>query len=433
MMSGLQRKYDDEIDLLDLIEKVWDGKWKIALFIILGIFIAFGYNIIKAKNFIATTEIRPITTFEEDKYRLFNQSPNDNYKTNDNDNNKTNNNKIRTEKNNKYKDIVIQYLINNKDKNIAEFLKREEKDIITIFEITNRSLLNQYVEEIKEGPILEIGIKKFNLIDKDKFDDEKVYIEKVKKFASEIIILAPQNIDGKEKREIIPYHTIKAKYNDIEKWKKLLVFIDFEVNKKVKNIVTNRFETIISVLKQKKDFELEDLNTRIENVKQDYEEAMKNRLAFLAEQASIARKLGISKNTIENQNFITLNSLTSNVKTINTIYLRGYIAIEEEMRLINNRKNKTSFMQQIYKLQQQKRILEQDKRIHRANNLFANTPIKQDAFKATSVNVSATEYVYEGGSKLKYIAALIIGGMMGVVFVLIENSFAKRKKTIVTS
>ena len=73
-MSDLQKNYDDEIDLLDLIETVWNGKWKIALFIIVGIFIAFGYNIKKIKNFISTTEIRPITTFEEDKYRLFNQS-----------------------------------------------------------------------------------------------------------------------------------------------------------------------------------------------------------------------------------------------------------------------------------------------------------------------------------------------------------------------
>ena len=73
-MSDLQKNYDDEIDLLNLIETVWNGKWKIALFMIVGIFIAFGYNIIKVNSFIATTEIRPITTFEEDKYRLFNQS-----------------------------------------------------------------------------------------------------------------------------------------------------------------------------------------------------------------------------------------------------------------------------------------------------------------------------------------------------------------------
>jgi len=428
-MSDLQENYDNEIDLLELIKTVWDGKWKIALFIIAGIIIVFGYNIKKGKpSFISTTEIRPITTFEEDKYRLFNQSLNKIDKNNNNNNNDDINK-------NKYKDIVIKYLINNIDEDIANFLKGNGKDKVTIFAITNKSLLNQYVEEIKEGNLLEVGIEKFKLIDKEKFDDEKVYIETVKKFASKILILEPQNIYGKEKRDIILYHTIKGNYSDIEKWKKLLVFIDFEANKKVKHIITNRFETIASVQKQKRDFEIEDLNTQIENVKQDYEETTKNRLAFLAEQASIARKLDIKKNIIQPQTVINTTDLAkTNLKIEdNPFYLRGYIAIEEEMRLINTRNNKTSFMKQIYKLEQRKRDLEQDKTLQRANNLFANTPIKQDAFKATSVNISATEYVADDKAILYYILAIILGGIIGVVYVLIANSFANRKKTMVTS
>ena len=121
-----------------------DGKWKIALFIIVGIFITFGLNFKNGKkSFIATSEIRPITTFEEDKYRLFNQTP---YKLNNN---------------NKYKDIVIQYHIDNKDIDIAKFLKGTEGNIVSFFKITKESLLKQYLEEIKEGTLLEVGIEKF--------------------------------------------------------------------------------------------------------------------------------------------------------------------------------------------------------------------------------------------------------------------------------
>ena len=421
-MSDLQKKYDNEIDLLDLIQTIWDGKLKIMLFMILGILIAFGYGIKKVRNFIVTTEIRPITSFEEDKYRLFNQSPN-----------KIDKKRLKIKIDNKYKDMLVEYLVDNKDKNIAKFLKNEESNKVAIFEITNKSLLNQYVEEIKEGSLLEVGIEKFNLIDKEKFSDQKTYIENIKKFASEIEILSPQNVEGKEKRDVILFHTIKAEYNDIEKWKKLLVFIDSEVNKKVKDIVTNRFETIISVLRQKRNFEIEDLNTQIENTKQDYEETMKNRLAFLAEQASIARKLDIPKNTFQTQNFSVLNPIITNINSENSFYLRGYIAIEEEMRLINIRSNKSSFMQEIYKLEQRKRLLEQDKRIQRANYLFTNTPIKQDYFKATSVNVSATKYIYNEKIILYYITVIIISLMIGIVYVLIANSFANRKKIIVTS
>ena len=161
---------------------------------------------------------------------------------------------------------------------------------------------------------------------------------------------------------------------------------------------------------------------------------MKNRLAFLAEQASIARKLDIKKNIIQPQTVINTTDLAkTNLKIEgNPFYLRGYIAIEEEMRLINTRNNKTSFMEKIYELEQRKRVLEQDKTIQRANDLFAITPIKQDAFKATSVNISATTYVNDN-STLYYFVAIILSGMIGVVYVLIVNSFASRKKTIVTS
>jgi len=421
-LKDLQRNYDNEIDLIDLFKTVWDGKWKIVLFIIVVIFIMFGYNSKKVINFVATTEIRPIATSEEDKYRLYNQLSTNTDEDNENDDN-----------NNKYKDIVIEYLISNEDEDIVNFLKESDNDKITVFAITNMSLLNQYIEEIIEGTLLEVGIKKFNLIEREKFDNEKTYIEAVKKFASEILIIQPQNTDGKEGRDIIPYHTIRGEYSDTKKWKELLVFIDFEVNQKVKDIVSNRFETIISVERQKRDFELEDLNTEITNTKQEYEEKVKNKLAFLAEQASIARKLNIPKNTIENQNFITSNAEVTNLQINNTLYLRGYIALEEEIRLINNRKNKTFFGQQIYKLEKRKRDLMQNKRLQRAVLLFDNTPIKRGAFKATSVNIAATKYNYKDKSISHYIIAIIIAGMIGAVYVLITNSFANRKKTLVTS
>ena len=33
-MSVNETKYDDEIDLLSLIETIWDGKWKIAFIVL---------------------------------------------------------------------------------------------------------------------------------------------------------------------------------------------------------------------------------------------------------------------------------------------------------------------------------------------------------------------------------------------------------------
>ena len=67
------RIYDDEIDLLNLIQTVWDGKWKIASIIVVSLLLVFGFNIVKPNTtFTAATEIKSITSFEFVKYALFN-------------------------------------------------------------------------------------------------------------------------------------------------------------------------------------------------------------------------------------------------------------------------------------------------------------------------------------------------------------------------
>ena len=74
-MSVNETKYDDEIDLLSLFETIWDGKWKIAFIIAVSLLSVLGFNIVKPNTtFTATTEIKPITSIEFDKYFLFNSS-----------------------------------------------------------------------------------------------------------------------------------------------------------------------------------------------------------------------------------------------------------------------------------------------------------------------------------------------------------------------
>ena len=76
-MSNFPSTYDDEIDLLSLIQTIWDRKWKIAFIIAFSLLSVFGFNIsIPNKTFFASTEIKPITSFEFDRYSLFNSSLN---------------------------------------------------------------------------------------------------------------------------------------------------------------------------------------------------------------------------------------------------------------------------------------------------------------------------------------------------------------------
>jgi chain length determinant protein (polysaccharide antigen chain regulator) len=368
----MDKVQDDEIDLLSLFQTIWEGKWKIASIIAISLLSVFGFNIVKPNTtFIAQTEIKPITSFEFDKYRLFNATG--------------------------------------------------------VFEIKRNDLLDLYIEELEEGSLLETGIEKFELLNKDDFQNKDDYNEAVQKFASEIEILRPINVDGQAKGEIRLHHVLNAEYNDEDKWKKLIGFVDTEASKRVKEIITNRFESIVSVEEQIKTFAIKDIDIAIENVKKDYESIIKDRLAFLSEQAAIARKLGVKKNTIVSQMFDTQNTIVTNVKTDTPFYLRGYEAIEEEINLIKGRKDKTSFMKDLFKLEKEKRKLEQDKTFDRAKDLFNKTPLKQNDFKPALLKVAATDFESNNKRNLFYALALVLGGMIGVVFVLIANAFKIRQ------
>ena len=386
-MSNTNQINDDEIDILSLLETIWDGKWIIASIIVGFLLTVFGFNIVKPnKNFIARTEIKPITSSEFDKYRLFNSS---------------------------------LKIIGKGNRNI-------NKDVsFNIFEITEKSLLKLYIEKIEEGALLEKGIYKFNMLDKDDFDSDDEFREAVEKFASEIKVSKPNSKDNKEKNS---YHTFTAEFNNKENWKKYLYYVNDEANKKVKNTITNRFKTIVAVEQQVNDFAIKDIETEISNLEDDYEVITNNQLAFLSEQAAIARQLNIPENTIASQQFNSQNTILTNVKTDTPFYLKGYKAIEEEINQIENRKDKKAFISELHELIKEKRNLKQDKTLKRAVSLFKKTPLNSNAFKATIVKVGATEFEETNKRKFFYVLALVLGGLIGVIYILISKAFKNRIK-----
>ena len=383
-MSNVSPNYNDEIDLLNFMETVWDGKWKIVFIMVVSLLSVLGFKIIKPNlTFTATTQIKAITSFEFDKYRMFNSS---------------------------------LKKIEKIDKVNQEF---------TIFEITKKNLLDSYIELIEEGSFLETGIDKYNLINKDDFKNEQDYKEAKEKFASKIEILNPK----KTKNEISSHYVLKAEYNDKVKWKDFLLFVNEEVNKKLKASISNRFATIISIQNQKKDFAIKDIDIKIDNAKKDYDRNTKDRIAFLIEQAAIARKLNVRTSHI----FTTKNEFATDVNTDIPFYLRGYLAIEEEIKQISLRKNKLAFIKGLYELEQQKRDLQQDKTIERATYLFKKTPLKQSDFQASVVKVNTTDFEINNNFNLYYAIAIIFGGMLGVAYVTIDSAFRNRRNNKVSS
>lgn len=371
--------HDDELDLFELFVTLWDGKWKILGAVVISVISVFGYQTTQPQpNFEAITEIKPITSVNAEKYR--------------------------------------------------------QSNALGFFEVTPNTLLDLYIEQVDERSILEEAIRKFQLLDVEKFEDQQAYNEAVVALASTIEILPPINVDGANKVDVQRYWTIGFEYNDVAKWKQVLSSVNSLANQSVQKILQQRFQTSLSVAEQRRDFELEDIEVQIANASADYETITSNKLAFLREQAAVARKMGVAKSTIEAQTFSSQNGVLANVSTEMPFYLRGYEAIEKEIELIESRENKEAFTSSLLELEQKKRTLEQDKTLERAEALFNATPIvSANDFSAVSVAVEATTFETQNKFSVMLTLAVVIGGIIGALYVLIASAIRSRKQTLITS
>ena len=403
-MSEVKSTFDNEIDLYEYFETLWDGKWKIVAVVAFSVLSVFGYQIIQPQSgFEAETEIKPINSIDAERYR--------------------------------------------------------QSNALGFFEVTPNKLLDLYIELLDERTLFEEAIRKYKLIDIEKFEDKGAFEEAVIALASSIEILPPINVDGTDRGEVKLFWTIRFEYNDEANWKSVLSSVDLIANQSVQRILQKRFQTSLNIAKQKRDFELEDIQIQIENAYADYERKTSDRLSFLREQASIARKLGVAKNTIEAQMFSAQNGVVANVKTDTPFYLRGYEAIEKEVELIESREDTKAFIGGLLELEQKKRGLEQDrtlqrveknkaylesiielekkqrlieqnKTLARAESLLNTTPLMSgDEFSATSITIGATEFESQSNRLLMMITmAIVIGGIVGAIYVLISNDYRNRKE-----
>jgi len=423
---------NDEIDLLELFQRIWEGKLTILAAMLIAVIGAAGFLKATSAAFTAKTEIKPITSVDASLYAASNAQG--------------------------------------------------------FFEVSTAKLLTLYIEQLEERSLLIDAVKKYQIIERNNFISDEAYEEAAIALAASIEIRPPINPDGKDKGDSRKYWELQFTHHDNAKWHDALIFINQKANKIVRDVLIKHFENSLSIAMQKKTFELHDLDLQIQNEKKDfdtqmaefelkhrfeledvevqisnslsdYDRKISDRLAFLTEQAAIARKLGVSKNTIEAQTFNAQNGVVANVKTDTPFYLRGYEAIEKEIELIKTRKDPKAFvaglfdlenkkraliqdqtlqraeknktyLDSILNLKKKKRALEQDRHLDRAVMLFESTPIKNPkSFKATSTLVESTDYESKRKSALILAVSLVLGGFIGMIVVLIRGALQARKPT----
>ena len=371
-----KKSYNDEIDLFDVIFNLWNNKSKIIVITVSVIILGFLYFYSLEKKFLATTNIKPISTFDDEKYKLFNS------------------------------------------------LAGEE-----IVKINSTSLYNLFLNKIQTEEIIEEAIIKFDLINKEKFKNQETFNEEVKKTTILIIdqMLPPINYE-KNIEKNNPNWRYFFEIDNKKKWTNFLKFVEKKANQEIRLSLINRFNTEIKILEIDSRFKIEDIEQNIANAMDDYKTSTKNKLAFLKEQAEIARTLNISKNTLEAENFQTYNTIVTNIRSENSYYLKGYEMIEKEINLINSRENEKAFISNLIKLEKEKRSILQNKEIERLKLLFNETPINnENSFSAAKIDYVATKYEDQKSlSKILAISA-VLGLLISFIYIGLNSLIASRK------
>ncbi len=373
----------------------------------------FGFQALgPAPSFVATTEIKPILASDAEAYRQSNAL--DFFAV--------------------YRDIEARDQVELSAETRALLDRDRDRK-----EIRSAVLDQLFIEQLGNRPLLANIFKKQGLLLRERFDSDEDYERALTQLASTISILPPVNQNGTQRGESRQHWTLQLEFNDQSKWLAALAELKDTANKNVRNAVKSRFDNLLASAKQKRAFDIEDLDAQISIIIAAYDAEILSRLAHLTEQAAIARKLGIAKQTSIPQPSIyqslntrgdeSPNNRTSKIETEIPLYLRGYDALEKEIELINSRQDKRPFIEGLLPLEQKKLVLSKDQTPERAERLFAETPvIKSGNFQAAAFDVDATDFVYKSKRALMLLLAAVVGGMIGVVYVLIAGAMRGRRE-----
>ena len=185
-----------------------------------------------------------------------------------------------------------------------------------------------------------------------------------------------------------------------------------------------------------------------QRVLSQYDFNKKSKLALLNEQAQIARSLDIGKGSLSLPTQSYVKSSTTVFTTVDEdnqrktnqnepyvasaannealLYLRGYVAIEKEIMMLQSRKSPEAFIPQLAIIEDLKLQLLQDPTVSRANELFANTPIGSEEFSAAVYDLASLEYKSKTKATLVLALAIVLGGMLGIFVLLIRNALVNK-------
>lgn len=422
-----KKNQSDEVDIFEFIQVLWKYKQKIFFIVSTFVFLTFIYQVSQKEpelKIFTTTEIQTISNSEENKYYIYNY-----YLVKLREDQKT---KLTQDKKNQTTKKDIVKLSMDDSVKTDNLYKKDESEFLSLnFKTIKKSyLLDLFINQLNENEFIKSEIKKFNLIKRKDFNSIEDYNDAVNAMSLSFK-LGLTTVDKTQNNNIFK-PKIYFKTGDVSELKKFLKNLEKSTNEKVKNYLQDTFKDNILNFQTISKYQLEDIEMEIQNARNNYEKEVFNRVAFLKEQAAIARELEIPKSSnslMESQTFSTQTGIITNLKSEVPYYMRGYEMIEKEIYLIVNRENKEAFNNSLLQLENKKSKILRNKDLERLQSLFEETPIKKsNEFVAANImyDVMQESITQKESSNKNIFLSGIIGVIFAIFYVVIVNGIKRR-------
>ena len=384
-MSEVSQLNDNEIDLLGVFETLWHGKWKIIVITVIAALVGVAFSLFKPNLYKVSTLIQSGKASVFVRHSIVNDVLKDNglYLTSENSDG---------------------YAINSPT--VFRMFISEFNDLDTMINvISNDEFVRQSIKDLDEN------------------DKRTALINYAKSF-----VITPPSKNVKN-------WILSFEWHDDAEGSRLLneALILTLIN--VKTTLLNDIGQLATSIEINIQRELENWGNELNLIKQKQKNENNKRILYLVEQSAIAKELGIDTNTLDaNALAQTPSSGVSLNISSNEIpfYLRGFKAIDKEISLIKSRSEEENVLMASEYIEINKKIisLENDLSASQLRNSIKfiendnpNDWVQYDLRLADSKS--------QKNSKLYVALSIILGGMLGAVFVLVSNTIRKPEERLV--
>ena len=384
-MSAARPPHDDEIDLFEFFETLWDGKWKIIATTFVAALVGVAFSLVQPNSYQVSTSIQ----------------------TGD-------------------QSVFLKYT------SINALLKKEGLlfDGVTNpngYRIDSDSIFEQFVVEFNdyEEMVDAVSTSEFvqkSIKDLDDDDKQRALID----FAKAFELKAPSKNEEN--------WTLSFEWHDALEGMRLFNDAIEQTLLSVKNDAKDSLDELANSIETRNTLTLESLNNDLGTLIENQKSTDNQRLQYLSEQSVIAKELGIEMNKLDS-NALSQNPNNSISLSFNSdeipYYLRGYKAIDKEISLIESRSDDENLLiaDGYLKVNEEIASLEKDlssSQLRNAAEVIAND-IPNDWVQ---FDLSIADVKSQKKSMLYVALSIVLGGMVGAMYVLISNAVRKRRERL---